>query len=83
MAQKTKVTRETVTSSPTLKEILKEVTQWSEEALSLMRRLPKLSLSAQQELEPELYVALAVLREKISSALREWERVMDEELPDD
>ncbi|MCL6643329.1 MAG: hypothetical protein K6T71_08480 [Candidatus Bipolaricaulota bacterium] len=49
----------------------------------MMRRLPKLSLKAQQDVEPELYVALAVLQAKITSALREWDRVVDAELAED
>lgn len=83
MSQKTRVVRETVISNPDLKDILAEVAQESEKALALMRRLPQLSVREQQDLEPELYVSLAVLHAKISSALEEWERVLDEELIDD
>lgn len=75
--------RETVTSSPHLHSKLKEIAQESEKALDLMHRLPKLSLKAQQNVEPELYVVLAVLQAKITSALREWDRVVDEELAED
>ncbi len=82
MPQKTKV-RETVTSSPHLKSKLKEIAQESERVLDLMRRLPKLSVREQQELEPDLYVAFVVLQAKITSALREWDRVVDEELAED
>ncbi len=83
MPQKTKIVRETVISSPALKEILAEVAQESEKALALMRRIPKLSVREQQELEPDLYVVLVLLQAGISSALREWDRVVDEELADD
>lgn len=81
VVQKTKV-RETVTSHPTLKAILGEVSEESERVLELLRNLPDLPLKEQQSTESELYVRLAVLREKISSALRQWERIVDEELPE-
>jgi len=80
--QKTK-TRETVTSHPHLHAKLQEIAQESEKLLDLLRRLPKLSVEAQQEMEPELYVMLAVLQAKITSALREWDRVVDEELAEE
>ncbi len=72
-----------MTSSPHLRSKLKEIAQELEKALDLMRRLPKLSLREQQELEPDLYVAFVVLQAKITSALREWDRVVDEELAED
>jgi len=82
LSHKTKI-RETVTSSPHLHSKLKEITHEAENVLDLMRRLPKLSLKAQQDAESELYVTLAVLQAKITSALREWDRVVDEELAED
>ncbi len=82
MPQKAKI-RETVTSHPHLHAKLQEIAQESEKLLDLLRRLPKLSVKAQQEVEPELYVVLAVLQAKTTSALREWDRVVDEELAEE
>ncbi len=82
MPHRTKA-RETVTSSPHLHAKLQEIAQESEKLLDLLRRLPTLSVKGQQEVEPELYVMLAVLQAKITSALREWDRVVDEELEEE
>ncbi len=82
MPQKTKM-RETVTASPHLHSKLQEIAQESEKVLDLLRRLQKLPVKEQQVVESELYVVLAVLQAKITSALREWDRVVDEELAED
>jgi len=76
--------RAQITESPTLKELLGELLDEYGRTQSLWEELKQeRSGDRKDQLESELYVALVRCEAKLASVLKEWDRVVDEELPDE
>jgi len=83
MAQKIKA-RKHVTSSHTLRRLLNELTEECGKALKLWEQLQsEKRQELKEKMESELYVAMVACEAKLASVLEEWDRVVDEELPDE
>ncbi|MBI1743582.1 hypothetical protein HYR54_11040 [Candidatus Acetothermia bacterium] len=80
MAHQSKA-RTHITTNPLLKELLSEMVEEFEKTLDLQNRLTKEKDKEKREiLESQLYVTMVRSEAKLESALKEWDRVVDEEL---
>lgn len=83
MAQKVRVL-EHVTSDATLRALMDELMDECHKVLGLWDQLVQEKRSGKKDaLESQLYVALVGCEAKLASVLKEWDRVVDEELPDE